>query len=200
MSGDEEELGFGGAEEGVEDTRGDSSEEGFLGEEGRRRSCKRIKLSPPKEYEEEDNPSDIYDSRRYDDEASMQDEVQRSEEGTPIRSTAMPRRTPRTSSERRRQRDGVLRTGGRRKSDAGTPSSASSRRRKAFTVVAEEEEDSRAADDLRTNRQERVKDRREEAMELMEKIRKRGEERENRRKSDQPVSSNRPFLFQREKG
>ncbi|GAA5960591.1 hypothetical protein JCM3765_005867 [Sporobolomyces pararoseus] len=178
------------AQEGREE--GDSSEEGFLGEEGRRRSCKRIKLSPPREYGEEEEVSQEEEQTvRYEEERSRereeswvrQETSRRSqaftEEGTPIRSSTMMSskkgRTPRTSSERRRRRDST------RNSFGGTPSS----RRKSFAVVVEEE----AADESQLNRQERVKDRREEAMELMEKIRKRSEERENRRKLDQPVSA-----------
>ncbi|GAA5981011.1 hypothetical protein JCM5350_000011 [Sporobolomyces pararoseus] len=174
---------------------GDSSEEGFLGEEGRRRSCKRIKLSPPREYEEEEESAQEDEQTiRFEEEGEERSrEGEQSwtrgqtsrrsqtytEEGTPIRSSttmisSKKGRTPRTSSERRRRRDST------RKSFGGTPSS----RRESFAVVIEEE----AADESHLNRQERVKDRREEAMELMEKIRKRSEERENRRKLDQPVS------------
>jgi hypothetical protein len=96
-------------------------------------------------------------------------------EATPIRSSmrSAKRKTPRTSSERRRRRESA------RKSLGGTPGS----RRKSFAVVVEEDE----VDESQLVRQERVRDRREEAMELMEKIRKRSEERENRRKLEPSV-------------
>jgi len=174
---------------------GDSSEEGFLGDEGRRRSCKRIKLSPPREFEEdlsiveeaEEEGTVRYEGEeeRTREETWIGEDASRrtdgvtvdleGDEATPIRSSMLSakRRTPRTSSERRRRRESA------RKSLGGTPGS----RRKSFAVVVEEDE----VDQSHLDRQEKVRDRREEAMELMEKIRKRSEERENRRKLEPPV-------------
>ncbi|GAA5917575.1 Jnm1p, partial [Sporobolomyces salmoneus] len=175
---------------------GDSSEEGFLGDEGRRRSCKRIKLSPPRDFEDEEQQEGTV---RYEQEEEgksrswvrEEEDVEASrrsegliEEGTPTRSMVSKRRTPRTSSEHRRRRRETPR---RSLGDRTTPASS---RRKSFSVVVEEAEEDEV-ENSQLLRHERVRDRREEAMELMEKIRKRSEERENRRKNDQPAQSNR---------
>ncbi|GAA6015306.1 hypothetical protein JCM11491_001006 [Sporobolomyces phaffii] len=147
---------------------GNSSEEGFLGGEGARRSCKRIKLSPPPAGERNRG-------RRADITARSDGEDEETEHEFEHETEVEPRRTriPRTSSEHRRRRR-----------DEGR----ANRRRGMFTVAAELDEESQSGSvGKEEDRHDRARDRREEAIELMEKIRKRSEERENRKRNDQPV-------------
>ncbi|GAA5826499.1 hypothetical protein JCM5353_003027 [Sporobolomyces roseus] len=152
-----------------------SSEEGFLGEEGRVRSSKRIRLSPPSP------PSGSGRSTiRYSDREEEQDEetpIKKGdrqfgwgESGERSRRSRRRRSSSNTTATTMRSRRRSIGGGGRR-NDATTPFLRDRKFVEASGEEAEEEE-----------RKERVRDRKSEATELMEKIRKRSEEREIRRK------------------
>ncbi|GAA5940524.1 uncharacterized protein JCM15063_002361 [Sporobolomyces koalae] len=149
----------------------DSSEEGFLGDEGRRRSCKRIKLSPPSLAGADSRDNTLVPEGR--DEGD--------EEASPIRWTTD--RTPKARSERcpRSERSSSLSTTRRKTEEISMSTRKSSEDRHQAANEAETPGD----------RRERARDRRGEAMELMERIRKRAEGRETKRRNGQTSSTNR---------
>jgi len=175
-----------------------SSEEGFLGEEGRVRSSKRIRLSPS-------SPPSGRSMIRYNDREEDDDEETPIKKGDGQSGWGEWEERSRRRSRRRRSSSITTATtmrsrrrsigGGGRRNDATTPFLRDRKFVEASGEEAEEEE-----------RKERVRDRKSEATELMEKIRKRSEERENRRKglksSNEEIASVRFFpllsLFQLE--
>ena len=162
----------------------DGSEEGFLGDEGRVRSSKRIRLSPPSVVGSRENTA-RYVEGEPEGEGSWEDgESRRSreqDEETPIKANQSGWNTNSEARRRRRRSSSVTNTRSRRRSarrSLTTTTAASPLMDRRFVVEAQ----SPAQVEAQEDRKERVRDRKTEAVELMEKIRKRSEERENRRK------------------